>query len=44
MKKKCNNVFSPIIESTNKNSKTLLEAMDKTNILQLEIEKCHSKM
>jgi hypothetical protein len=41
VKRKCNNVFYLIIKSTNKNTKTLMGAMDNTNILQLEIDERH---
>lgn len=41
VKRKCNNVLYLIIKSTNKNIKALMKAMDKTNILQLEIEERH---
>ncbi len=44
VKKEKNNVFSLFIESTNKNNKALPEAMDKTNTMQLEIEKGCSRL
>jgi len=38
VKRKCNFVFSFVIESTNKNNKILMDAMEKINVTQLEIE------
>ncbi len=36
-------MFSPIIDSTNKNNKAILEVMEKIGDIQHEIEKHHSK-
>jgi len=36
-------MFSPIIDSTNKNNKAILEVMEKFGDIQHEIEKHHSK-
>jgi len=44
VKKEKKKVFSLFIESTNKNNKALPEAMDKTNIMQFEIEKGCSRL
>jgi hypothetical protein len=44
LKRKNNNDFFLFIESTNKNNKTLSKAMDKTNIMQLEIEEGCSRL
>jgi hypothetical protein len=38
VKRKHNSIFSLVIESTNKNSKTLVDVMEKINVVQLEIE------
>lgn len=43
IKRKCNNVFLLVIEFTNKNSKVLLNTMEKINVIHLKIEKCCSK-
>jgi hypothetical protein len=36
-------MFSPIIDSTNKNNRAILEVMEKISDIQLEIEKHRSK-
>jgi hypothetical protein len=38
MKRKHNYVFSLVIESTNKKNKIMVDAMEKINVMQLEIE------
>jgi hypothetical protein len=38
VKRKHNSIFSFVIESTNKNNKILLDAMEIINVVQLEIE------
>jgi hypothetical protein len=38
VKRKRNSIFLLVIESTNKNSKTLVDVMEKINVMQLEIE------
>jgi len=38
VKRKHNYVFSLVIESTNKNNKVLVDALEKINVVQLEIE------
>jgi hypothetical protein len=44
VERKCNNMFSPVIDSTNKNIKAILDAMEKINDTQCEIEHHHSKL
>jgi FtsZ-binding cell division protein ZapB len=37
-------MFSPVIDATNKNIKVVMEAMDRINLMQLEIENCRMKI
>ncbi len=39
IKRKRTNAFSPMIQTTNKNSKQIVETMDQINLTQLQIEK-----
>jgi len=36
-------VFSPILEALDKNNKVLVDVMERINVMQLKIEKHHSK-
>jgi hypothetical protein len=44
VKRKRSFVFTPIIEAINKNSKVLVDAMDRINSIQLDIDKNITKM
>jgi hypothetical protein len=44
IKHKWLNMFLPIIDATNKNTKVIMEAMDHINFTSLEIEECHVKL
>ncbi len=37
-KHKRSSVYSPMIDTTNKNSKMIIEAMDRMNVTQIKIE------
>lgn len=37
-KHKRSSVYSPMIDATNKNSKVIIEAMDRMNVTQIKIE------
>jgi hypothetical protein len=44
VKCKQSNMFSLVINATNKNTKVVMEVMDRINLMQLEIEECCMKI